>query len=83
MLRAFKYEGGERDEKKIVWVMEVCCVVWGAHAVGAPTVSDEKKGDSRWIVAPYAWLAGISGTIGAKGHETSGNASCADLCPNT
>lgn len=43
----------------------------------APT--NGTHGDFRWVVAPYAWLTGLSGTLGAKGYDVNVNISFADL----
>lgn len=50
-----------------------------AGTLRAQVAQDETHGDFRWIVAPYAWLTGISGTVGAKGYDASVNVSFADL----
>ena len=42
-----------------------------AATVGAQTARDETQGDFRWTIAPYAWLTGISGTVGAKGYDAN------------
>ena len=50
-----------------------------AATVGAQTARDETQGDFRWTIAPYAWLTGISGTVGAKGYDAKVDVSFADL----
>lgn len=39
-------------------------------------------GDWHFSVSPYLWFAGLSGTVGAFGHETSVHASIGDILSN-
>ncbi len=54
-------------------------VVLIANTSNAQVAQEKNQGDFRWTIAPYAWLTGISGTIGARGYDTTVNASFADL----
>ena len=50
-----------------------------ANVSHAQMAQDKTQGDLRWTIAPYAWLTGISGTVGAKGYDANVNVSFADL----
>ncbi|EKO41211.1 MAG: hypothetical protein B193_0052 [Solidesulfovibrio magneticus str. Maddingley MBC34] len=50
-----------------------------ANVAQAQMSQDKTQGDFRWTIAPYAWLTGISGTVGAKGYDANVNVSFADL----
>lgn len=50
-----------------------------ANVAQAQMAQDKNLGDFRWTIAPYAWLTGISGTVGAKGYDANINVSFADL----
>ena len=43
----------------------------------APNTENDKK--SQFYIAPYVWLKGISGTVGARGRSTEVDASFSDL----
>ena len=45
-----------------------------------PAASD----DDRWhfIIAPYLWFPGLSGTVGARGHDASVHVSASDVLSN-
>lgn len=47
--------------------------------VQAQVAKDKKQGVFQWTIAPYAWLTGISGTVGAKGYDATVDVSFADL----
>ena len=56
----------------------VCCLL-GTVPAAAQTNATAPQSDFHWTVAPYAWLTGLYGTVGAKGFDTSVDASFADL----
>ena len=55
------------------------CLCLGASAALAQTPQQQTRGDFQWTVVPYAWLTGLSGTVGAKGYQTTVDCSFADL----
>lgn len=55
------------------------CLCLGGRAALAQTPQQQTRGDFQWTVIPYAWLTGLSGTVGAKGYETTVDCSFADL----
>src|SRR5215467_483506 len=52
-------------------------------STSAPSQADADT-DAGWhvTVSPYLWFPGMSGTVGAKGHEASVHVSPADLLTN-
>ncbi len=65
--------------KHVLSLLLVICIVSAAVPVRAQTADTSTQGNFRWTVAPYAWLTGLYGTIGAKGYDTTVDASFADL----
>uniref|UniRef100_I2Q5F1 Outer membrane protein beta-barrel domain-containing protein n=1 Tax=Desulfovibrio sp. U5L TaxID=596152 RepID=I2Q5F1_9BACT len=45
----------------------------------AQVAANAAQGDFRWTVVPYAWLTGISGTVGAKGYTAQVDAPFTNL----
>lgn len=56
-----------------------CLAVLVIGTAKAQPPRDETHGDFRFIIAPYAWLTALNGTIGAKGHDTQVNVPFADI----
>ncbi len=57
----------------------VFALALNVSAALAQTPQQQTRGDFQWTVVPYAWLTGLSGTIGAKGYQTNVDCSFADL----
>jgi hypothetical protein len=53
----------------------------GAPRAAPPLPDPPKPSDEGWHfgIAPYLWFAGVHGTVGARGHEASVDASFRDL----
>ena len=57
----------------------VFVLILSASAALARTPQQQARGDFQWTVIPYAWLTGLSGTVGARGYQTTVDCSFADL----
>ena len=68
-----------REKNTTLLSLVLLCVLLGAVPAMAQAGDTNTQGDFRWIVAPYAWLTGLNGTIGAKGHDTKVNAPFVNL----
>jgi hypothetical protein len=55
-----------------------------ATASPAPALSSSADADDNWhvTISPYLWFPGLSGTVGALGHDASVHISPADLLSN-
>jgi len=53
------------------------CLSATTYAQGGP--SSASSGDFQFRITPYAWLTGLSGTVGAKGVQTNINKSFSNL----
>jgi hypothetical protein len=53
----------------------------GAPSAAPPLPDPPKPSDEGWHIgiAPYLWFAGVHGTVGARGHEASVDASFRDI----
>lgn len=65
--------------KHVLSLLLVTCLALAAVPAKAQSSATDASSDFQWTVAPYAWLTGLYGTLGAKGVETQVNASFADL----
>src|SRR5271166_797897 len=52
-----------------------------APTAPAPQKADPDANDDRWhfVIAPYLWFPGVSGTVGARGHNVSVHKSATDI----
>jgi len=57
----------------------IACILAVATPAEAQPTAPGTQSDFHWTVVPYAWLTGLNGTIGAKGFDTTVDASFADL----
>ena len=65
--------------KSFVWVFFMLMTLALSNTAQAQVAKDNAPSDFQWTVAPYAWLTGISGTVGAKGYDADVDVSFADL----
>lgn len=67
--------------RKMVFILSVLFLM--TTVLGSPgqaqVAQNKTQGDFQWTIAPYAWLTGINGTVGAKGYDANVNVSFADL----
>ncbi|WP_052278926.1 hypothetical protein [Solidesulfovibrio magneticus] len=65
---------------KTYCLIAVILLLFTAKIVFAqPPLKECVYGDFRWTIAPYGWLTGISGKVGARGYTTYADVSFADL----
>ena len=68
-----------------MWGLVQVATAQSQDATATPVKTDTSAPDDQgWHVyaAPYLWLAGISGTVGAAGREASIHVSAGDLLSN-
>lgn len=63
----------------LVKLLSAIVFICFANVSQAQMAQDKTQGDLRWTIAPYAWLTGVSGTVGAKGYDANVDVSFADL----
>jgi hypothetical protein len=76
--QAIMMEQSMRSRSHFVSII-VFVLILSSGAALAQTPQQQTRGDFQWTVIPYAWLTGLSGTVGARGYQTTVDCSFADL----